>query len=249
MLMQYSVKLDGFEGPLDLLLHLIQTYEVDIYDIPVAIITEQYLQYIHTMKELKLDVASEYLVMAATLLAIKSKMLLPKHEEELFDHQMELEMEEDPRDELVRRLVEYRKYKHAADELKERESARSLIYTRQPADLSSFEKEEKEKQVTNVTLYDMLQAMQRVFQEKVARAPKQTTIERQEIPIETRMEQIKNSLLSVGGRKKFTELFEKGTKEHVVVTFLAILELMKIKSINCEQKDHFSEIYITMLEE
>lgn len=247
--MQYSVKLDGFEGPLDLLLHLIQTYEVDIYDIPVAIITEQYLQYIHTMKELKLDVASEYLVMAATLLAIKSKMLLPKHEEELFDHQMELEMEEDPRDELVRRLVEYRKYKHAADELKERESARSLIYTRQPADLSPFEKEEKEKQVTNVTLYDLLQAMQRVFQEKVARAPKQTTIERQEIPIETRMEQIKNSLLSVGGRKKFTELFEKGTKEHVVVTFLAILELMKVKSINCEQKDHFSEIYITMLEE
>ncbi|ANC77735.1 segregation/condensation protein A [Fictibacillus phosphorivorans] len=247
--MQYSVKLDGFEGPLDLLLHLIQTYEVDIYDIPVAIITEQYLQYIHTMKELKLDVASEFLVMAATLLAIKSKMLLPKHEEELFENQMELEMEEDPRDELVRRLVEYRKYKHAADELKERESARSLIYTRQPADLSQFEKEESAKQVTNVTLYDMLQAMQKVFQEKVTRAPKQTTIERQEIPIEKRMEQIKSSLLSVGGRKKFTDLFDKSTKEHVVVTFLAILELMKVKSINCEQQDHFSEIYITMLEE
>ncbi|MDM5316049.1 segregation/condensation protein A [Fictibacillus sp. b24] len=247
--MQYSVKLDGFEGPLDLLLHLIQTYEVDIYDIPVAIITEQYLQYIHTMKELKLDVASEFLVMAATLLAIKSKMLLPKHEEELFENQMELEMEEDPRDELVRRLVEYRKYKHAADELKERESARSLVYTRQPLDLSQFEKEETAKQVTNVTLYDMLQAMQKVFQEKVTRAPRQTTIERQEIPIETRMEQIKSSLVSVGGRKKFTELFDKSTKEHVVVTFLAILELMKVKTINCEQQDHFSEIYITMLEE
>ncbi|KZE66295.1 segregation and condensation protein A [Fictibacillus phosphorivorans] len=246
--MQYSVKLDGFEGPLDLLLHLIQTYEVDIYDIPVAIITEQYLQYIHTMKELKLDVASEFLVMAATLLAIKSKMLLPKHEEELFENQMELEMEEDPRDELVRRLVEYRKYKHAADELKERESQRSLVYTRQPLDLSQFEKEETAKQVTNVTLYDMLQAMQKVFQEKVTRAPR-TTIERQEIPIETRMEQIKSSLQSVGGRKKFTELFDKNTKEHVVVTFLAILELMKVKSINCEQQDHFSEIYITMLEE
>lgn len=246
--MQYSVKLDGFEGPLDLLLHLIQTYEVDIYDIPVAIITEQYLQYIHTMKELKLDVASEFLVMAATLLAIKSKMLLPKHEEELFENQMELEMEEDPRDELVRRLVEYRKYKHAADELKERESQRSLVYTRQPLDLSQFEKEETAKQVTNVTLYDMLQAMQKVFQEKVTRAPR-TTIERQEIPIETRMEQIKSSLQSVGGRKKFTELFDKSTKEHVVVTFLAILELMKVKSIKCEQQDHFSEIYITMLEE
>jgi segregation and condensation protein A len=247
--MQYSVKLDGFEGPLDLLLHLIQTYEVDIYDIPVAIITEQYLQYIHTMKELKLDVASEYLVMAATLLAIKSKMLLPKHEDDFLDQQMELDVEEDPRDELVRRLIEYRKYKFAADELKEREAARSLVYTREPLDLSQFEKDETAQQVTNVTLYDMLQAMQKVFQEKVTRSPRQTTIERQEIPIETRMDQIKQSLLSVGGKRRFTDFFDKSSKEFVVVTFLAILELMKVKSINCEQQDHFSEIYITMIEE
>ncbi|MBY6035638.1 segregation/condensation protein A [Fictibacillus nanhaiensis] len=247
--MQYSVKLDGFEGPLDLLLHLIQTYEVDIYDIPVAIITEQYLHYIHTMKELKLDVASEYLVMAATLLAIKSKMLLPKHEDDFIDQQMELDMEEDPREELVRRLIEYRKFKSAADELKEREAARSLIYTREPLDLSQFEREDTAKRVTNVTLYDMLQAMQKVFQEKIIRTPKQTTIERQEIPIETRMEQIKQSLLSVGGKKRFSDLFDNASKEYMVVTFLALLELMKVKSINCEQNDHFSEIYITMIEE
>jgi segregation and condensation protein A len=247
--MQYSVKLDGFEGPLDLLLHLIQTYEVDIYDIPVAIITEQYMHYIHTMQELKLDIASEYLVMAATLLAIKSKMLLPKHEDDTIDQQLELDMEEDPRDELVRRLIEYRKFKHAAGELKDKEAARSLIYTRQPHDLSQFEKEEKATQVTNVTLFDMLQAIQKVFQEKVVRAPKQTTIERQEIPIETRMEQIKDSLLSKGGKQRFVDLFDKGSKDHLVVTFLAILELMKIKTISCEQIDHFSDIYITIIEE
>jgi segregation and condensation protein A len=247
--MQYSVKLDGFEGPLDLLLHLIQTYEVDIYDIPVAIITEQYLHYIHTMKELKLDVASEYLVMAATLLAIKSKMLLPKHEEDFYDQQMELEMEDDPRDELVKRLIEYRKFKHAANELKDREAERSLIYTREPLDLSAFEKEETNTQVTNVTLFDMLQAMQRILQEKIVRAPRQTTIERQEIPIETRMNQIKETLRSAGGKKRFNDLFDDGNKEHIVVTFLALLELMKVKTVNCEQHNHFSEIFITLIEE
>jgi segregation and condensation protein A len=207
------------------------------------------MQYIHTMQELKLDVASEYLVMAATLLAIKSKMLLPKHEDDMIDQQLELDMEEDPRDELVRRLIEYRKFKYAAEELKEREAARSLIYTREPLDLSRFEKEETTPQVTNVTLFDMLQAMQKVFQEKVIRAPKTTTIERQEIPIETRMEQIRETLLSQGGKKRFTELFDKGSRDHLVVTFLAILELMKTKTISCEQQDHFSDIFITIIEE
>ena len=112
---EYNVKIDAFEGPLDLLLHLINRLEIDIYDIPMAAITEQYLIYIHTMKELELDIASEYLVMAATLLAIKSKMLLPKHEEELEE---DFEYEEDPRDDLVEKLIEYRKYKEAAQELK-----------------------------------------------------------------------------------------------------------------------------------
>ncbi|GAE43404.1 segregation and condensation protein A [Mesobacillus boroniphilus JCM 21738] len=115
--MQYNVKIEAFEGPLDLLLHLINTLEIDIYDIPVAEITEQYLMYIHAMKELQLDVASEYLVMAATLLAIKSKMLLPKHEAELED-EFEFDHEEDPRNELVERLIEYKKFKEAASDLK-----------------------------------------------------------------------------------------------------------------------------------
>src|SRR5690606_30870527 len=100
----YKVKIDAFEGPLDLLLHLINSYEIDIYDIPVAQITEQYMIYIHTMQKLELDIASEYLVMAATLLAIKSQMLLPNPEID----EIEDEYEEDPREELVKRLIEYR---------------------------------------------------------------------------------------------------------------------------------------------
>src|SRR5690606_37814039 len=121
-----NIKTVGFEGPLDLLLHLIKTLEIDIYDIPMHEITDQYLLYIHTMQELELDVASEYLVMAAELLGIKSKILLPRHEPE--DDQMEYEeaYEEDPREELVARLIEYRKYKEASLELKEKEKERSL---------------------------------------------------------------------------------------------------------------------------
>src|SRR5690606_36541845 len=144
----------------------------DIYDIPVSEITEQYLIYIHTMKELQLDVASEYLVMAATLLAIKSKMLLPKHEEEELEDEFGMEMEEDPRDELVERLIEYRKYKEAAEELKEREQDRSLMYTKPPADLSEYVNEsQQEKADLNVSLYDMLGALQKLLRRKKLQRP------------------------------------------------------------------------------
>src|SRR5690606_27811042 len=122
MTLRYEVKLDSFEGPLDLLLHLINKYEIDIYDIPVAQITAQYMEYIHAMQELELNIASEYLVIAATLLEIKSKMLLPKQEVSLDD-----EYEEDPREELMNRLIEYRKFKDAATHLKGREMEQSQI--------------------------------------------------------------------------------------------------------------------------
>ena len=139
--MQYNVKIDAFEGPLDLLLHLINRLEIDIYDIPVSEMTEQYLLYIHAMKELQLDLASEFLVMAATLLAIKSKMLLPKHEEEMLDENFDIDLEEDPREELVERLIEYRKYKEAAGDLKSLEEERGLMFTKPPSDLSDLAKE------------------------------------------------------------------------------------------------------------
>ncbi|MGG3561396.1 segregation/condensation protein A [Neobacillus rhizosphaerae] len=248
--MPYQVKIDAFEGPLDLLLHLINRLEIDIYDIPVAQITEQYLMYIKTMTELKLDVASEFLVMAATLLAIKSKMLLPKHEEAYVDEDPDMSYEEDPRDELVERLIEYRKYKEAAQDLKSMEEERGLMFTKPPSDLSDFAKEKKpEKTDLNVSLYDMLAAFQKLLRRKKLQRPMATKIARQEISIETRMIEIMDELKQLKGRKNFNDLFPYPAKEHIVVTFLAVLELIKRKEIDVEQQENFGEIFVEALKE
>ncbi|WP_286229044.1 segregation/condensation protein A [Neobacillus mesonae] len=248
--MPYQVKIDAFEGPLDLLLHLINRLEIDIYDIPVAQITEQYLLYIHTMKELRLDIASEYLVMAATLLAIKSKMLLPKHEEDFNENDEEISFEEDPRDELVERLVEYRKFKEAAQDLKSMEEDRGLMFTKPPSDLSVFAKEiQPSKSEINISLYDMLAALQKLMRRKKLQRPLATKIARQEISIETRMSEIMDDLKQLKGRKNFNDLFPELTKGHIVVTFLALLELMKRKKIDVEQDGNFGEIYVEAAKE
>ncbi|KAB7673219.1 segregation/condensation protein A [Bacillus sp. B1-b2] len=245
--MQYSVKIDSFEGPLDLLLHLINKLEIDIYDINVAEITEQYLEYIHAMNVLQLDVASEFLVMAATLLAIKSKMLLPKHEDELFDDELMFEPDEDSREELIERLVEYRRFKEAADELKELEIERGLIFTRPPSDLSSYSSDsvDSSKQELDVSLYDMLAAFQKLLKRKKLQAPLSTKITRQEIPIEGRMEEIVTFLQTRKGRVSFEQLFPVATKSHIVVTFLAILELLKRRHIFVEQEGNFADIFVS----
>lgn len=247
--MQYNVKIEAFEGPLDLLLHLINRLEIDIYDIPVAEITEQYLMYIHAMKELQLDVASEYLVMAATLLAIKSKMLLPKHEEELEDD-FEFDDDGDPRNELVERLIEYKKFKEAASDLKSLEEERGLMYTKPPSDLTEYAHEIKgENTDLNISLYDMLGAFQKLLRRKKLQRPISTKIARQEISIEKRMDEVLSFLKESGERKKFHDLFPESNREHIVVTFLAILELIKRKEIDIEQEQNFAEIYMTARKE
>ncbi|MEH7252327.1 segregation/condensation protein A [Neobacillus niacini] len=244
-MIHYNVKIDAFEGPLDLLLHLINRLEIDIYDIPVAQITEQYLIYIKTMTELKLDIASEFLVMAASLLAIKSKMLLPKHEEELDELNSEMGYEEDPRDELVERLIEYRKYKDAAHDLKLLEEDRGLMFTKPPSDLSDLAKESQpEKTELNVTLYDMLAAFQKLLRRKKLQRPMSTKIARQEISIEVRMSEIMSDLKNITGSKNFNDLFSIPAKEHIVVTFLAVLELIKRKEIDVEQHENFGDIFV-----
>lgn len=245
----YSVKIETFEGPLDLLLHLINQAEVDIYDIPVAAITDQYLEYIHAMQELELDVASEYLVMAATLLMIKSKMLLPKHEEELFEDEWAGE-EEDPREELMFRLIEYRKYKEVAVELKEKEQHRSLIHTKPPEDLDPFisDEEKREIAIKGVTLFDMLSAYQKLIKRKQLQAPRTSTVKSQEYSIEERIQEVMESLSRFHGQCRFDQLFTRVERPHIVVTFLAILELMKTKSIRCEQSDNFQDIMIYSIE-
>ncbi|WP_110927555.1 segregation/condensation protein A [Bacillus massiliglaciei] len=243
--MSYKIKIDAFEGPMDLLLHLINRLEIDIYDIPMADITEQYLGYIHTMQHLELDVASEYLVMAATLLAIKSKMLLPKHEDEQLQNDEGEYMEEDPRDELVEKLLEYKKYKQAAIEFKTLEEERSLIFTKPPSDLSEFSREnETERKDLDVSLYDMLSALQKLLKRQKLQKPLHTKVTRQEISIEKRMDEILSDLRTLKGKKSFFELFSEPVKEHIVVTFLAVLELMKLNEVIVDQNGNFSDIYI-----
>ncbi len=236
----YKVKIDAFEGPLDLLLHLINSYEIDIYDIPVAQITEQYMIYIHTMQKLELDIASEYLVMAATLLAIKSQMLLPNPEID----EIEDEYEEDPREELVKRLIEYRKYKEAAQSLKERELEANHIYTRPPLDLSKYKKDKTIVNRGEVTVFDLIDSLQNLFQRKKWQQPLETTVQRQEIPIQERMEQILQIVKNAKNGLKFDELFPVPIRSHIVVSFLAILELMKKREIVCKQESNFADIYI-----
>ncbi|KGA98570.1 segregation and condensation protein A [Alkalihalobacillus alcalophilus ATCC 27647 = CGMCC 1.3604] len=247
----YQVKLDSFEGPLDLLLHLINQAEVDIYDIPVAKITDQYLSYIHTMQEIQLDIASEYLVMAATLLAIKSKMLLPNQELD-YEHEVyDLDEEDDPREELISRLVEYRKYKEAASDLKEKEEERSFVLTRAPEDLEPYVSEQEKRDITiqGVSLFDMLSAYQKLLKRQKLKAPQTRTVRNQEYSIEDRMNEVVDYLLTHQGKCAFEQLFEPSDRSQMVVTFLAILELMKTKAISCQQSENFSSIMIYQMEE
>lgn len=243
--MVYDVKLPVFEGPLDLLLHLIHKNEVDIYDIPIARITEQYLDYLYYMQELQLEIASEFLVMASTLLHIKSRMLLPRQEEPDFDEWEDGEYEEiDPREELVQRLLEYKKYKEVAEQLREKEAERSKVYTRPAEDLSPYMKQE-ENPVKDVTLYDLIDALQKLFT-RAREKETVTRIERDEISVQDRMQEIVTLLRVGGGRILFTQIFDDPpySRTEIVTTLLALLELMKKRWVYCEQNRLFDDILI-----
>ncbi|MFD1039236.1 segregation/condensation protein A [Virgibacillus byunsanensis] len=240
----YQVKLDSFEGPLDLLLHLINQYEIDIYDIPVAKITEQYMQYIHTMQQLELNVASEYLVMAASLLALKSNMLLPKQE---IDDETE-EYMEDPREELMKRLIEYRKYKEAAEKLKEREEEANQIFTRPPVVFDDFITKQPVVK-GDISIYDMLGAIGKMMERKKWNEPLDTRIKRAEIPIKQRMSEVLTLVKQSKQGISFDKLFLYQTREHIVVTFMAILELMKDNNVYCKQEKHLDSLFVFYLED
>ncbi|MBM5597141.1 segregation/condensation protein A [Listeria seeligeri] len=241
-MVEMNFKVDAFEGPLDLLLHLIGQLEVDIYDIPMAEITDQYMEFVHTMQEMELDVASEYLVMAATLLAIKSKMLLPKQELEI-DYDTLVE-EEDPRDALVEKLMEYKRFKEAAKELKEKEAERSFYFSKPPMDLAEYDDGSNVAEL-DVSLNDMLSAFNKMLRRKKLNKPLHTRITSQEISIDDRMDSVMGKLQKQQNhRLRFDELFEEQTKEQLVVTFLAILELMKRKLVEIEQVASFADLYV-----
>jgi segregation and condensation protein A len=225
----YQVKLDAFEGPLDLLLHLIRKNELNIYDIPIALITEQYLEYIEIMQELNLDVAGEFLVMAATLIHVKSRMLLPRAD----PSQDDLAEEEDPRQLLVRRLLEHQKFKAAAELLHEREAWRSAQYTRPDSRVAEVAGDEYEPEL-EVDLFSLLAAFKGVLA-RAARRP-QMVLPPEQISIEDRMHQLLGRL-SETDACGFEDLFGDGdgSRAFMIVTFLALLEMIRLKLIRVFQ--------------
>lgn len=228
----YFVKLDIFEGPLDLLLFLIKRDKIDIYDIPIAHITKQYLEYIDLMKDLNLEIAGEFIVMAATLMRIKVRMLLPKTQDE--------EEEEDPREELVAALLEYRKFKEAAQVLREKETEQSRWFPRK--DFSFLHKLPEDEILVEASLHDLILAFKKIIDTQ----PKETfhTIDYPRVTVEERIEYILNRLGQKDG-VVFTELFSDAPIRLVmVVTFVAILELIRLQKIYIRQTKHFSDIWV-----
>ncbi|MCQ4085826.1 ScpA family protein [Saccharibacillus sp. JS10] len=238
-------KLETFEGPLDLLLHLIDKAEIDIQQISISEITEQYMTYLQSMQELELEVTSEFLVMAATLLSIKSKLLLPKPPiMEMDEYDFYEEEELDPREDLIRRLTEYRKYKSIAGLLHEKEHERGRIYIREPEDLAPFLPEESSNPLEGLHMDDLVSAFQRALA-RVDHKPVVSTIRRDEISVRDRIGQLEAALRNAGpgGRILFSSVLnERMYRQEIVVTFLAVLELMKMKQVSCYQDQLFDDI-------
>jgi len=223
-----KIKLQSFEGPLDLLVHLIKKHKVDVYDIPIALITKQYLEYLGLLQELNLDLASEFLVMAATLIHIKSKMLLPRPETAAGDPTDE----EDPRDTLVRRLLEHQKFKAAAELLHDRETLRSAQWGRPDSRIEEIAGDDYEPEV-EVDLFSLLSAFRQVLERARERPP--VPLPPSEISVETRIDQLLGRL-SETDACGFEDLFDDvATRPDMIVTFLAVLEMIRLKLIRVFQ--------------
>lgn len=227
----YQVELEIFEGPLDLLLHLIKEQELDIYDIPIARITDQYLRYLQMMKNLNINVAGEFLVMAATLIFIKSRMLLPPEPVE------EGEEDEDPRQELVNQLLEHEKFKKAASLLHDRQVVALSIWPR-----GENEFEEEEKEAVSVNVFDLIQAFHRIverYQEHIV-----MEVEHETVSLEQKLSELR-SLLALQ-REVFFSTFLKRTisRLHLVVTFFALLEMARLGEVRLLQSMTFEDIRI-----
>jgi segregation and condensation protein A len=232
----YTVHLEKFEGPLDLLLHLIRREEIDIYDIPIARITEQYLIIIEDLSAIDIDRASEFLVMAATLLGIKSRMLLPKPPKIAVEDLPE-GVGADPREELVRQLVAYSHYKEAAQELRGREEVMARVYTRQ----LFVEQPEGPAPLEGLSLRDLVKAFESVLKEEW----NWREVPREEIPLREKIREINFRLSRSPHGVRFRDLFTRGgSKLEIVVTFLALLELIRRRQAVAVQENIFGEILI-----
>ncbi len=232
----YSIKLPAFEGPLDLLLHLIRENKIDIYDIPISDITHRYLEYIGLMKELNLDIAGEFLLMAATLIHIKSRMLLPV--EEVSD-----ETQEDPRFELVQRLIEYQAFKDASLSLKERENEWCNVFHREETAGETDMKDEEaaEPLLFDLSLFDLMDAFKKMLDKSPAEV---VNITREILTVKDRLAFIMDKIENQDA-VRFEDLFEdKNTRTYIIVTFIALLELVRLGLVRAYQESDFGLIWV-----
>lgn len=233
----YRIKLEVFEGPMAVLMHLIEKNKIDIYDIPILEITEQYLEYLRALKEFNIDVASEFLVMAATLLQIKSQMLLPKPVKLNEEEQDEF----DPRQELVTRLLEYKKFKQYSSILLDMAEQRSHFFTREPLVLPT-----RYILPEDLTLNHLLTAFAAVWE---SASDDIALVSREEISIQDKMQDIVYLLHKNDGKIEFSHTFiRSGSRTEIIATFLALLELIKLRRILVTQEKSFAPIYITLRE-
>lgn len=226
-------KINEFEGPLDLLLHLIKESKMNIMDIEIEKITDQYMNYLDLQEKMNLEIASEYLVMASELIELKSKLLLPNPKNEEGE-------EEDPREELVNRLLEYQAYKEITKVLQDKENLRKEIYTKAPENIRNYV-EEDVSITTDVTLDDLVEAFKKYLERKKETKPLQTKITVNEVTVSSRRHDIKN-LLMTKKRVSFFELFPVVSKEYVIATFLAVLEMAKSHELTITQNGTFDDI-------
>lgn len=245
---QLKLELDIFEGPLDLLLHLINQLEIDIYDIPIAEITDQYMKYLDQMKAEQIDLASEYFVMAATLMRIKSEMLVPRNE-----NQAELEEdfydEEDPRKPLMELLLEYKQIKEVVPRFEERQIDRADFFGKEPSDIS-FYRERIELEDQGLEVNDLAKIFMDVLARHKLETPQPTRIETDEITVIEKMDDIRSRILSSGNQQiSFYELMDIPTRKEIVVTFLAMLELIKDNRISVKQESISADISISVIDE
>ena len=233
-----NLLIGDFEGPLDLLLHLIKKSKMEIFDIEISKITNEYLKYIEAMSEMNLDIASEYLVMAAELVEMKSRKLLPNKNDEEEDS----ELEEDPEEELKRRLIEYKKYKESTETFRFLEEKRANYYTKAPESLKNY-LDEKLENDGSVGVVDLLDAFKNLLERQQFNKPVSTKIARKELSVKERVVKIR-SILKEKKKVNFIELFDDFSKPYVVVTFLSVLEMAKNRELVIKQDRNFGDIVI-----
>ena len=237
--MEYKFLINDFEGPLDLLLHLIKKNNVDICDIKISDITKQYLDYLEELENVDLNIASEYLALADELIEMKSLVLLPKPE---FSDD---EYEEDPRENLIKRLIEYKKIKESTPKLKELEEERKKLYTKVASNMKQYQDENQKPDFNDIDLDCLLNAFSKFLERKEEEKPLNTKITKKEYSFSKRSREIK-SLLKTKQKINFEELFGIQTKQYIVVTFLSILALAKKQELIIKQDNNFSNIILSL---